>query len=183
MKCGLDGISFSESVHYPVLLDGGELVTCNSIGQVIHPKNQIIPERQIEVAKIRHYTTKTVSEFLKQKFGIQDGDGYFFDRTLDNRFFVYCNKTKEKVDYFRKHKPNNMNITLISTFYDVGVNPRRREATKKAVACWMKQKHLPKEMLFIELGFNGKFTFSQDDFPSKVTYVRINGSDKNKYLF
>lgn len=38
-------------------------------------------------------------------------------------------------------------------------------------------------MMFIELGFNGKFTFSQKDFPKKIRYIRINGTDKNKYLF
>lgn len=38
-------------------------------------------------------------------------------------------------------------------------------------------------MMFIELGFNGKFTFSQEDFPNRIQYLRINGTDKNKYLF
>ena len=38
-------------------------------------------------------------------------------------------------------------------------------------------------MMFIELGFDGKFTFFQKDFPEKIRYIRINGTDKNKYLF
>ena len=38
-------------------------------------------------------------------------------------------------------------------------------------------------MLFLELGFNGVFTFSQDDFPPQIQYIRIDGNDSNKYLF
>ena len=37
--------------------------------------------------------------------------------------------------------------------------------------------------MFIELGFNGKFTFSQEDFTNNIRYIRIDGTDKNKYLF
>lgn len=29
-------------------------------------------------------------------------------------------------------------MTAISVFYDVGINPLRKTATKKAVDCWMK---------------------------------------------
>jgi hypothetical protein len=38
-------------------------------------------------------------------------------------------------------------------------------------------------MMFIELGFDDQFTFSQKDFPEKIQYIRIYGTDKNKYLF
>ena len=54
-----------------------------------------------------------------------------------------------------------LDMTMISVFYDAGINELRKIATKKAVNCWMKQLHLPKEMMFIELGFNGVFTFSK----------------------
>lgn len=74
-------------------------------------------------------------------------------------------------------------MTMVSVFYDAGINPLRKIATKKAVKCWLKQSHLPKEMLFIELGFNGVFTFSREDFPEKIEYIRIDGNDSNKYLF
>lgn len=47
----------------------------------------------------------------------------------------------------------------------------------------MKQSHLPDEIMFMELGFNGTFTFKQEDFPQHVNYVRIEGNDSNKYLF
>ena len=76
-----------------------------------------------------------------------------------------------------------LNMTMISVFYDANINPLRKSATKKAVECWMKQSTLPKEMLFIELGFDGKFTFSEEDFPSCIQYIRIQGTTKNKYLF
>ena len=49
---------------------------------------------------------------------------------------------------------------MISVFYDAGINELRKVATRKAVSHWMEQKNLPKEMMFVELGFNGVFTFS-----------------------
>ena len=64
-----------------------------------------------------------------------------------------------------KGKHEYLDMTMISVFYDAGINELRKVATRKAVQCWMKQSHLPKEMLFIELGFNGVFTFSKEDFP------------------
>ena len=76
-----------------------------------------------------------------------------------------------------------LDMTMISVFYDANINPLRKVATKNAVKCWMKQRHLPKEMVFIELGFNDKFTFQQSDFPSKIKYTRIDGNDSHKYLF
>ena len=38
-------------------------------------------------------------------------------------------------------------------------------------------------MMFIELGFNGVFTFSKEDFPEQIDYIRIDGNDSHKYLF
>ena len=76
-----------------------------------------------------------------------------------------------------------LDMTMISVFYDSGINELRKVATKRAVSCWMKQLHLPKEMMFIELGFNGVFTFSKKDFPKQVEYIRIDGNDSHKYLF
>lgn len=74
-------------------------------------------------------------------------------------------------------------MTAVSVFYDAGVNPLRKEATRKAVQHWMLQSHLPKEFLFIELGFDGVFTFTQADFPEQIHYIRIDGTERNKYLF
>lgn len=54
----------------------------------------------------------------------------------------------------------SLDLTAISIFYDANINPLRKTATKKAVECWMKQRSLPDEMMFIELGFDGKFTFA-----------------------
>ena len=58
-----------------------------------------------------------------------------------------------------------LDMTMISVFYDAGINELRKVATRKAVSHWIEQFHLPEEMLFIELGFNGVFTFSKEDFP------------------
>lgn len=76
-----------------------------------------------------------------------------------------------------------LDMTMVSVFYDAGINELRKVATKKAVSHWIEQYHLPKEMMFIELGFNGVFTFSKEDFPEQIDYIRIDGDDSHKYLF
>lgn len=87
-------------------------------------------------------------------------------------------------DRFSQLEPKqNLDMTAISVFYDAGINELRKVATRKAVSHWMEQKNLPKEMMFIELGFNGVFTFSQDDFPKEINYIRIDGEDKHKFLW
>ena len=57
-------------------------------------------------------------------------------------------------------KHEYLDMTMVSVFYDAGINELRKVATRKAVSHWIEQYHLPNEMLFIELGFNGVFTFS-----------------------
>lgn len=74
------------------------------------------------------------------------------------------NREFDLVDFDPKQH-DYLDMTMVSVFYDAGINELRKVATKKAVNCWMKQSHLPKEMMFIELGFNGVFTFSKEDFP------------------
>lgn len=72
-------------------------------------------------------------------------------------------------DYIEKNaetcKHEYLDMTMVSVFYDAGINELRKVATRKAVSHWIEQYHLPKEMMFIELGFNGVFTFSKEDFP------------------
>lgn len=78
---------------------------------------------------------------------------------------------------------NGIPLTVVSVFYDNGVNELRKQATKKAIRFWTRQKHIPDEILFVELGYNGVFTFEQKDFPRQIKYVRIYGDDSHKYLF
>lgn len=53
----------------------------------------------------------------------------------------------------------SIDMTVVSVFYDAGINELRKVATRKAISHWIEQYHLPSEMMFIELGFNGVFTF------------------------
>ena len=94
---------------------------------------------------------------------------------------VEWNKKNAIVDANGHHE--YLDMTMVSVFYDAGINELRKVATRKAAQCWMKQSHLPKEMVFIELGFNGVFTFSKEDFPKQIEYIRIDGNDSHKYLF
>lgn len=74
-------------------------------------------------------------------------------------------------------------MTAVSVFYSASDDDARRNATLNAMKCWMKQRFMPKEFLFIELGFDGKFMFDDADFPPNVQYFRIDGTSANKNLF
>ena len=66
-------------------------------------------ERKVEFAKIRHYVTKTISEYIHQKLCRGDADGYIV-RDIENRFFIYCQKTNEKLRYWEEHKTSVQEI-------------------------------------------------------------------------
>lgn len=74
-------------------------------------------------------------------------------------------------------------ITVVVSYHSIELDHLRRIAALKSVGHWMAQSHIPDEILFMELGFDGVFSFSADDFPDEVTYIRIQGNEKNKYLF
>ena len=102
IKCGMQNVIFS-SVHFCECSEH-ELVICNSAGARIYPVSQQIKERDVSYAKIRHYATKTLSEFMHQKMCRNDAEGYIV-RDIDNRFFVFCKRTAEKQDYYQKKSP------------------------------------------------------------------------------
>ena len=61
---------------------------------------KIILSKICNCAFINHYITKTISEFLKQKFNRTDAA---ISRILNiNYFWIINNKTKEKEEYIRK---------------------------------------------------------------------------------
>lgn len=102
IKCGIPGMYFP-SVHY-AKSSKKPLLTCNSIGEKINSSSGIIiKERYVGMAKIRHYMTKTISEYMAQKLCRGDAAGYIV-RDINNKFFNYCECTQEKLDYYNQHK-------------------------------------------------------------------------------
>ena len=80
-----------------------ELKTIIGNGQIIpSSSSQMIKNRQIGIIKINHYVTKSISEYMNQKLKRGDADG-FIVRNIENRFFIYCNKNKQKLDYYNSH--------------------------------------------------------------------------------
>lgn len=63
----------------------------------------MIAQRDVSIAKIRHYATKTIAEYMRQKMCRNDAAGYIV-RDIENRFFVYCKKTDQKLQYYEQHK-------------------------------------------------------------------------------
>ena len=102
VKTKIPGLKF-KSVHYPTT-DIRTLVSCYSNGKkIILDQYVSVTPRYIEMAKIRHYMTKTISEFMKQKLCRDDAAGYI-TRNIENRFFNICQKTPEKEKYYQDNK-------------------------------------------------------------------------------
>ena len=84
----------SKSKELRTIIGNGQVISGNS--------SQMIKNRQISFIKINHYVTKSISEYMNQKLKRGDADGFII-RNIENRFFIYCNKTSEKLDYYKSH--------------------------------------------------------------------------------
>ena len=87
------------------------------------PPNEFIKNKQY--AYLNHYRTKTIREYLRQKYLNQSSGHNTFTRTLfiDDYFFKINNKTKEKIEYYNKHhKPIVCNIIVNENDYDKNIN-------------------------------------------------------------
>lgn len=74
-------------------------------------------------------------------------------------------------------------LTLVTVHFASEADEARKRSTLNAMWHWMAQSHLPARILFLELGFDDRFTFCQSDFPSMVEYVRMEGRPENQFLF
>ena len=99
VRTKMPGIIFV-SPHFPS--NGSvELITCNGNGEVIHPNGSWIEPRAVEFAKLRHYVTKTISEFMEQQT-VNVCIGTVYD--INTKFFKYNRRTTEKEAYYKQHK-------------------------------------------------------------------------------
>ena len=96
VKTKLPGITF-RSCHFPSS-DSMELINCNGNGEFINPDNQWIEPRAVEFAKLRHYVTKTISEFMEHST-LNADTGSVYD--INTKFYKYNRKTPEKEAYYR----------------------------------------------------------------------------------
>ena len=102
LKTGLNDIYFP-SEHY-ALSNTCNLITCNSIGEAVQSDTAIVStKRNVSVAKIRHYMTKTLSEYMNQKLRRDDASGYIV-RNVENRFFIFCKRTDKKMEYYNRRR-------------------------------------------------------------------------------
>ena len=53
----------------------------------------------------------------------------------------------------------------------------------KAIMNWFMQRHLPSQIIFLELVIDDDAAFCQGDFPSDIRYIRISGNRNNKNIF
>jgi hypothetical protein len=77
------------------------LSQCFPSGSVSNSRITIAEDYSKETIFLNHYMTKTLSEFITQKYN--RGDAVFEDRSIDFSYFWRVNtKTKEKLDYINK---------------------------------------------------------------------------------
>ena len=90
--------------QYLVVVDGnGNPVNLDIKTNFMYPE-YLVP-RNIEMAKIRHYPTMTLNEFIRKQYNCNYVcDGLPFEcKSIEYKFWGYCNKTQEKLDYIASH--------------------------------------------------------------------------------
>ena len=91
----------------------------------IHTCGKDVYEDTKDIAYIAHYRTKTIREYLRQKY-LNQSDAYgYSNRTLfiDDYFFKVNEKTAKKIEYYNKHhKPIILNILTDENDYDDNKN-------------------------------------------------------------
>lgn len=80
-------------------IGSGEFSTCNAEGKLV-PNVFVQQEQTYKVAYIRHYVTKSISEWAEQKVKRQAADGPTVQYHLHN-FFLYNKPTLKKIKLYR----------------------------------------------------------------------------------
>ena len=137
VRTKIPGVYFP-NVHFPKSRSVNTIVTCDSLGREVHPDNQFVHERDVSVAKIRHYVTKTISEYMYQKLCRGDADGYIV-RNIWNRFFNYCIETPEKIEYYNQHKNDVYVGKYAGSSRMDAIGRSRRDKVVVAMTTWTKR--------------------------------------------
>lgn len=108
LKGNLNPEDITILIHSAVAKNNKNLPSCLPSGKpcpscLIYKKSlTLISNYQEEVVYLNHYRTKTLKEFLNQKFGRTDCDRWSF-QTIDISYFFEINKnTPEKQEYIKK---------------------------------------------------------------------------------
>lgn len=107
IKGHLDSSSFFIYIHYALANNSLTFDSCLPSGkksniQGISKKNGIILDYKDETIFLNHYRTKTLKEFLNQKFGRTDCDRCSFSTINLSYFFAMNKNTPEKQEYIKK---------------------------------------------------------------------------------
>lgn len=101
IRGGLPLINWIETPHTPT---STVLHCCNPVGEQVDT-NSPFQNFNFDKLYIRHYTTKTIGEWVKNKMkrGIPDRSVTIWHEVLNlDRFFLYNRKTEEKILYAKK---------------------------------------------------------------------------------
>ena len=102
IRGGLDKVFFN-SVHYGAQDEHENILpSCLPSGKVCNSKVEIEEDYSTEKVFMNHYMTKTLSEFIAQKFN--RGDAIFKTRVIDLSYFWNLNnKTADKIRWLNNH--------------------------------------------------------------------------------
>lgn len=128
VKTKIGDLSFGH-VHFPRCIKT-KLKICDSVGNIVHPKGHTDIKRNITLCKIRHYATKTISEYMNQKLKRGDADGYIV-RTIENRFFIYVKRTSAKMAFYHKHKIKSQPKKQVKKKVEPNMNQDEQNAKNK----------------------------------------------------
>lgn len=111
-----------QSCHYATQWANGRyqaLLSCLPSGKPCpNSTYRIMADYSNETIFLNHYMTKTLSEFINQKY--KRGDALFVDRDIDLTYFWNINKkTKKKIDWLAQHKIKDpIKIDLVVPYVD-----------------------------------------------------------------
>ncbi len=103
-------VEWKETPHTP----SNEINCCDATGKKCDSKKPFIPFIYSNVL-LRHFPTKTIEEYrdIKVKRGYPDGNKNFFkENDWVNEFFLYNERTKEKMDFLGVKEKNDVDIFI-----------------------------------------------------------------------
>ena len=108
IRCGVENVKWNETPHAV-----SSIRYCNSIGD--NCSNSPFEPYNFELAYIKHFTTKTIEEWINNKIkrGYPDGNKDWFKKNnIIDKFFKYNDITDEKNEYIKNNLQPSLKIYI-----------------------------------------------------------------------
>jgi disulfide oxidoreductase YuzD len=108
IRCGIENLKWNQTPHTV-----SNIKYCNSIGDSC--SNSPFEPYNFELAYIKHFTTKTIEEWINNKIkrGYPDGNKDWFKKnSITDKFFKYNGITDEKNEYIKNNLQPSLKIYI-----------------------------------------------------------------------